>query len=30
MALSQMGQQMETVVVVWYVLNLTDSPLLLG
>ena len=30
MALSQMGQQMETVVVVWYVLNLTDSPLLVG
>tara|TARA_Y100001001_G_scaffold147660_1_gene156005 strand:+ start:928 stop:2058 length:1131 start_codon:yes stop_codon:yes gene_type:complete len=25
-----MGQQMETVVVVWYVLNLTDSPLLVG
>ena len=30
MALSQMGQQMETVIVVWYVLNLTDSPLLVG
>lgn len=30
MALSQMGQQMETVVVVWYVLNLTDSPVLVG
>ena len=30
MALSQMGQQMETVVVVWYVLNLTDSPFLVG
>ena len=30
MALSQMGQQMETVVVVWYVLNQTDSPLLAG
>jgi len=25
-----MGQQMETVVVVWYVLNQTDSPLLAG
>ena len=30
MAVSQMGSQMETVVVVWYVLNLTDSPLLVG
>jgi predicted MFS family arabinose efflux permease len=25
-----MGSQMETVVVVWYVLNLTDSPFLVG
>ncbi|HIF44673.1 MAG TPA: MFS transporter [Dehalococcoidia bacterium] len=30
MTVSQMGSQMETVVVVWYVLNLTDSPLLVG
>jgi predicted MFS family arabinose efflux permease len=30
MAVSQMGSQMETVVVVWYVLNLTDSPFLVG
>ena len=30
MTVSQMGAQMETVVVVWYVLNLTDSPLLVG
>ena len=28
--MSQMGSQMETVVVVWYVLNWTDSPLLAG
>ena len=27
---SQMASQMETVVVVWYVLNLTDSPFLVG
>ena len=25
-----MGSQMETIVVVWYVLNLTDSPFLVG
>lgn len=30
MTMSQMGSQMETVVVVWYVLNLTDSPFLVG
>jgi len=30
MAVSQMGAQMEAVVVVWYVLNLTDSPFLVG
>lgn len=30
MSLAQMGAQMETVVVVWYVLNLTDSPFLVG
>ena len=28
--LAALGSQMETVVVVWYVLNLTDSPLLVG
>ena len=28
--MSQMGSQLETVVVVWYVLNWTDSPLLAG
>jgi len=28
--LAAMASQMETVVVVWYVLNLTDSPLLVG
>ena len=28
--MSQMGSQMEMVVVVWYVLNLTDSPFLVG
>ena len=30
MTMSQMGSQMEMVVVVWYVLNLTDSPFLVG
>jgi len=30
MTLAQMGAQMETVVVVWYVLNRSDSPLLAG
>ena len=30
MTMSQMASQMETVVVVWYVLNLTDSPFLVG
>ncbi len=30
MTVSQMGAQMEAVVVVWYVLNLTDSPFLVG
>jgi predicted MFS family arabinose efflux permease len=28
--ISQMGSQMEMIVVVWYVLNLTDSPFLVG
>ena len=28
--LAGLGSQMETLVVVWYVLNLTDSPLLVG
>ena len=30
MTMSQMASQMEMVVVVWYVLNLTDSPFLVG
>lgn len=30
MTLAGMGAQIETVVVVWYVLNLTDSPFLVG
>ncbi|MDA1128076.1 MAG: MFS transporter [Chloroflexi bacterium] len=30
MVTAQMGAQMETIVVVWYVLNLTDSPFLVG
>jgi len=30
MTMSQMGSQMETIVVVWYVLNRTDSPFLAG
>ena len=28
--ISQMASQMETVIVIWYVLNLTDSPFLVG
>jgi len=29
-SISQMGSQMEMIVVVWYVLNVTDSPFLVG